>query len=255
MLTLNKDIIQRLIQIEASVHYSELPPTETDPFVIVDRGSPVVLSAPHGAITFRNNSQEIWHEEDEYTASMALLLCELCQTSAIATVWRTDTSDPNASPRNDSAYKTKLKALLDQGEARWLIDLHGAASQSRYLGENQWVDLGLGAKNQYLDADLADFLNSRVKHYLGVNATDRQGRPGFPAAEETRIAYFAFYECGIGSIQIEMKPNVRIPLRRVDASAYSKPITSGGGPYSAPDEQILGMMQALVDFIEYLEDL
>src|SRR6266536_2014367 len=95
MIILAEHTIERLIQIEAGIHYTELPPPERTPFVVVRRDSPIILSAPHGAITYRNNGKEIWHEEDEYTVGMALLLSELCKTSVIATIWRTEDSDPN----------------------------------------------------------------------------------------------------------------------------------------------------------------
>ena len=131
-------IIERLIQIEVGVHYSEIPPPGRQPFVILDRNSPIILSAPHGARTFRFNDDEIWHEEDEYTASMVLMLSDLCQTSVIATIWRTEESDPNEHPENRSSYKRELRRLVEQGRIRWLIDLHGASITSKNLASVQF---------------------------------------------------------------------------------------------------------------------
>lgn len=108
MIILADNIIEKLIQLESNIHYTEPPPPERQPFVSISRKSPIILSAPHGAITFRKNNSEIWHQEDEYTASIALLVSEVCQTSVIATSWRTCDSDPNESDEEKSNYKKEL---------------------------------------------------------------------------------------------------------------------------------------------------
>ena len=56
MTTLSENIIEKLIQIEAGIYYFESPKPGQMPFVVIERESPVILSAPHGAMTFRNNS-------------------------------------------------------------------------------------------------------------------------------------------------------------------------------------------------------
>ena len=53
MVTITIDHISQLIALEAHVHYAEPPPPGRDPFVAVRRSSPVLLSAPHGAICGR----------------------------------------------------------------------------------------------------------------------------------------------------------------------------------------------------------
>src|SRR5574340_22652 len=133
MTSLPENAIVQLIKYEEAIHYTELPPPGDAPFVVIKRESSLVLSAPHGAITFRTNAQEIWHEEDEYTAGMALFLSELCGTSVIATAWRTKDSDPNAHDEGRSAYKRELRHLVETTNARWFIDLHGAAENSEML--------------------------------------------------------------------------------------------------------------------------
>lgn len=245
--------IEKLIQIESRVHYSELPPPERKPFVLIDRQSPVIISAPHGAMTYRNNRSEIWHEEDEYTAGMALLLAELCNVSVIATIWRTADSDPNEHSYDQSEYKQSLDTLINKGEVHRLIDLHGAGEKSQNLADSQWVDLGLGENNDYLPNCEAVFLRGRLEDNLGSDVTLRKGKSGFSASGSNRIAAFAKAHLGVYSVQVEMKPIVRIPRRREDASMFHKSIKDGGGPYSAPSRQIIGMLQALVDFIEYLK--
>lgn len=121
MTKLPESVIDQIIQIESGIHYAELPPPERAPFAVVKRESPIILSAPQGAITFRNNNDEIWHEEDEYTAGMALRISEICNTSVIATIWRTADSDPNEHGEVRSAYKQELRLLAKASSALWLM--------------------------------------------------------------------------------------------------------------------------------------
>lgn len=256
MTILADHIVERLIQIEAEIHYGELPPPNCPPFVAMDRKSTIILSAPHGAITHRNTEAESWHEEDEYTAGMALLLSELCHTSVIATTWRTEDSDPNEHPQEWSAYKRELKRLAADSGARWFIDLHGAAEDSRSLSAIQKIDLGTGVgRERYLPDAIFHKLIEILEGNLEKGITDRQDKPGFPAQNANRLAAFAHQKLGLNSVQIEMKPSVRVPRRRVDSSMYGKSMSNNGGPYSAPPQNVLGMMQSLVDFIEYLKTL
>jgi hypothetical protein len=250
MLTIEASHIQRLIEIESQVHYGELPPPSIDPYVCILRNSPIVLSAPHGARTFRNNTSEIWHEEDEFTAGMALLLSELCSTSVIATIWRTGESDPNEHGETRSAYKRALRRLTDisQPKPAWLIDLHGASEGSDRMADTQKVDLGTGKKHDYLPVKVNQDLKEKLENRLGKGSTVRNNNLGWDAGDEHRMAAFAHNVLGLSSVQIEMKPSVRIPLRRIDASMYSKT-----GPYSADHKDVIAMLQALVDFIEFLK--
>ncbi len=254
MTILPENIIEQLIQIEAGIHYTELPAHSLTPFVVIRRESPVILSAPHGAMTFRNNHSEIWHEEDEYTAGMALLLSEICATSVIATTWRTADSDPNEHTEVQSAYKQELRHLAGATPTRWVIDLHGAGEDSPRLFDKQKVELGTGSKDEYMPFNVYKTLIAILNKYLGKDVAYRNGKLGFRAEGSNRIAAFSHQVLGLHSVQIEMKPSVRIARRRVDSSMYQKS-SSYGGSYSAPPQNITAMMQALVEFIEYLKNI
>lgn len=247
MTTLPENIIEKLIQIEAGIHYFESPKPDQMPFVVIEGKSPVILSAPHGAMTFRNNHTETWHEEDEYTAGMALLLSEICNTSVIATTWRTEDSDPNEHYEGRSLYKQELRRLAQAVNARWVIDLHGAGEDNPRLFEKQRVELGTGSCDEYLPVEVHKALVAILNKNLGKDAAYRNGRPGFRAEGSNRIARFSCQALGLHSVQIEMKPSVRVPLRRENSSAYQK-----GGPYSAPPQNVVGMMRSLVEFIGFL---
>jgi hypothetical protein len=253
--------VENLIQIESQIHYSEPPPYEVLPFTIINRGSPILLSAPHGCRTFRNRNGKTWHEEDEYTAGMALLLSELCQVSVIATVWRTDDSDPNDTKEIDekeyrsSPYKIAVRNLCKQG-IRWLIDLHGASENSERMAPTQLVDLGAGKGGNSIPKEHLNILRETIEKYLGQSATYRNGLKGWDASMPGRsITAFAQQDLKVNAVQLEMKPVVRVAQRHVDATMYGKPLSDGGGPYTAPVNKVLGMMQAITDFIVHLKGL
>jgi hypothetical protein len=258
MTKLTAQHIERLIKIEHQVQYHESPPDNVLPFTIVERQSPILLSAPHGSRTYRNRAGELWHEEDEYTAGMALLLGELCRVSVIATVWQTDDSDPNDTredeqARRSSPYKKAVRRLSERG-VRWIIDLHGAGCHSSRMAPAQLVDLGTGRDGLSLSAEHLQVLIACIEQHLGAGAADREDYPGWPARVAGRsITAFAQGKLGLSAVQIEMKPEVRVARRRPEAVLYRKPPSQGGGPYAAPPAQLAAMMQALADFIEYLK--
>jgi hypothetical protein len=251
--------VENLIEIENQIHYKEPPPDDVLPFVIINRDSPILLSAPHGCRTFRNRNGEIWHEEDEYTAGMALLLGEICHVSVIATIWQTNDSDPNDTQEIDrkefrsSPYKMVLRNLCKQG-VRWVIDLHGAKNKSDRMSSAQLVDLGTGKDGISMPRENSVVLKECIEKYLGRGTTDRNGYRGWDASIPGRsITAFAQQDLKLNAIQIEMKPVVRTACRRVYSSMYGKSIDECGGPYSAPANQVLGMIQAITDFVEYLK--
>lgn len=246
MTRLTADHLRRLIAIESQVHYAE-PPALTcrDPFVTVRRDSPVLFSAPHGALTFRNNEWAIWHLEEEYTAGMALLLSELVGASVIATTWRTDDSDPNYHGVVRSGYKQALRRLIQEQNIRWVIDLHGARKSTPRMQTGQVVDLGTRNEQQSLSDEWLAQLTGLLEAQFGAGTVSLNA---FPARVTGRtVTAFSHGALGVQAVQVEMKPSVLVPQRRIDSSLYAKE-----GPYAAAD-RVLGMMQVLVDFAGCLQ--
>lgn len=240
----SREHLERLIALEAGVHYGSPPPAGQLPFVLVPRRSSVLLSAPHGASTYRNNRQETWHQEEDYTAGLALLLAEISQTSVIATMWRTDDSDPNYHPEGQSAYKRAVRQLVTEQGVRWVIDLHGAAQAS--LPPHQLVDLGYRQHKQSLPAYQVSVFTQLLEAQLGRGVVSYNV---FPALQANRsITAFCQDSLGVYAVQIELKPAVRLAQRRLEASAYPHE-----GPYQAPPHLVLGLVQALADFIAWLQ--
>jgi hypothetical protein len=239
IVTVSSDQLRELVYIESEVHYAVPPPDDTVPFVMLRCPSPVLFSAPHGAITCRGNAQEEWHQEDDYTGGMALLLAKLCGTSAMATVWRTDDSDPNYHLEPHSPYKRALRALVAEVGVRWVIDLHASADAS--LPAHVLVDLGTRKELASLPHTQLERLKGLIETALGPGTVSQDH---FPARRAGRtITAFCHGVLGLHAVQVEMKSAVRAPVRRIDATAYAE-----WGPYCAEPADVLGMMRALAEF-------
>lgn len=251
MVTITEKHIRQLIQIEAAVHYYTPPPLNRNPFVTVKRNSPVLLSAPHGAITVRKSPKKFFHREDQYTAGIALLIGKLCHTSVIANIWLTPDSDPNYHFEDHSRYKQEVRQLVQESGIKWVIDLHGVQKNSPRIGKNQLVDLGTRKGKRSLRPELVDFLKRRInQRLLGEDFVQENGYPAYETRDFISMTAFCHQMLRIEAVQIEMKPQVRIPLRRAEGK--------NGGRASTPKGEIapvLGMMQALADFVEYLHQL
>jgi hypothetical protein len=239
--------IEKLVSIESHIHYSEAPPPGVPhPFVSMGGSCPVLLSAPHGTRTRRNAEGAEWHEEDEYTAGMVLLLSELCGAWGIADVWRSDDADPNWHYESTCPYKRQMRKLVEENGIRWIVDLHGMSGGELKRGE--LVDLGTRLEKQSLPADQELRLTRLLEARLGAGAVHRNR---FSARATNRtITAFGQDSLGVYSVQVEMKPAVRVPFRRPDSSAFRE-----YGPFSAGVERVVGMMQALADFVDYLSGI
>lgn len=260
MTTITLDHINELIAIEKKVAYDIPPPVGQEPFICMERNSPVLISAPHGARTFRNSEKEIWHEEDEYTAGMALLLAELSGVSALAMIHRCDQYDPNFSTDEETTYKQAIGRMLLSENVRFVIDVHGAALNSPTLDAHQTIDLGIRQNNPYDPPSMClphiEKLEALLSH-KGDRCNPSCfiiGRNKFPGAGEGTISTFASRQRipntkdHVQSIQIEMKPQVRIAQRFPSATLYKS-----CGLYQAEPECVMHMLQSLVDFINYLK--
>lgn len=248
MKALGHQHIERLVQLESQVHYYEPPPMGRPPFVVIRRKSPVLLSAPHGAVCYRPCGKSIWHEEDEYTAAMALLLGELCETSVIASIWQSMDSDPNFHLEHGSPYKREVRKLVEEMGIRWVLDLHGMKKDSRRVRAHQLVDLGTRNESHSLQPLLLTYLIRSIHDHL--EGEDLVHENAFPAYETKRfmsVTAFCHYVLGIEAVQIEMKPQLRVPLCRINGSSYAKGDRDPSEPL-----MVLRMLGALSAFVEYL---
>lgn len=252
--------INKVIALESDISYDQPPAKGNNSYVVIEKGAQVLLSAPHGARTYRNNREQIWHEEDEYTAGMAIFLGQLCGVSVIATVFRNDEYDPNYSRDLQVSYKREILRLIREHQIRFVIDLHGAALNSNRLDPLQTIDLGLrqgtGTEEPSMGIAHVEMLESLLLDTSNQCDPDSfiVGRNRLAGAGEGTVITFASKQViertgsHVQAIQIEMKPQVRIAYRFPAATLYSS-----CGSYQARVENVVHMLQSLTDFIEYLK--
>lgn len=248
MVRITEGDVRRLIQIESTVHYKTPPPPSHPTFTTIRRPSKVLISAPHGAVTLRRNTTRQWHEEEDFTAGMALLLAKRTGASAIANVWQTEDSDPNYDFEANSPYKQMIRTMVAEEKIRWLIDLHGAKQDSDCMEEGQLVDLGTRRGKRSLNGANLEYLKRAIGVRIGGN--NRVHENGFPALETERfmsVTAFCHHVLGIEAVQVEMHPKVRIPVTR---QQMTQPLPHGHARVRV--DRVMGMLQALADFIDYL---
>lgn len=261
MVDITHEYIDRLIALESQVNYRTQPPVGEESFTVIDRESPILISAPHGARTFRNNSDEVWHEEDEYTAGIAQLLGEICEVSVIATVFQNNQYDPNNVRDDNVAYKQAIRSLIEDSGVKFVLDIHGAALNSPTLASNQTIDIGYrNNSNQERSMDEEHILKLEQLLEATENKCDPDcfivGRNKFPARGRGTITTFVFCCFGfvtnhkVQSVQIELKPQIRVVQRFSTATLYKS-----CGEFSADPGCMIHLLQALANFINYLKDL
>lgn len=261
MADLTLSTVEKLINFEKQIRYDELPNAGQLPFEVIVKNESILISAPHGAKTFRNNKEQVWHEEDEYTAGMALVLSEICDVSAIVMKAKCPDYDPNYTVQENVPYKCEIKRLIKKNDICFVIDLHGAALFSPTLDDDQTIDLGTRQKNVSDESSFnlhhvekfEDILSYHDEENLSTNFVVRRNR--FPAAGPGTITTFSSQqkipntEINVQALQIEMKPQVRVARRFASSTLYNS-----CGPYEADPKSILHMLQSLVNFIDYLKN-
>jgi len=119
-------LIERLVELEADVHYQEPATEEESEFGYRTGSVPILVSAPHGAVHRRAGKDK---EEDEFTAGIAQLVAE---NSGAHAIWLRRKSDED--PNNDvpSRYKERLRDGLTEHGIRFVLDLHGARATRKF---------------------------------------------------------------------------------------------------------------------------
>ena len=224
----------RLVFLESLAQYEQNAPKGVAPFLLIQRQSPILLSAPHGALTYRNEPEEEWHPQDTYTAGMALLLGELCQIPVLATLYCTPDSDPNHHDEAHSPYKRALRQAVNLLGVRCVLDLHGVRTDHPRLGKHL-VDLGTRRQYQSAPEPVIQRLKAILEKRLGPGSVSRNR---IPALSENRITAFCQQDLEIYAMQIEMKPEIRVPEN-----------------LDSPEANLVHqMIDALVEFIEFFKE-
>lgn len=236
----DEEVISRLIEFEDDIRYQESASEDEPEYRHIAGKSPILVSAPHGAVHTRDGKLK---EEDEFTAGFAQLLGE--KTNAhVLYARRKSLSDPNVDP--EAPYKKYLEEILTSNEIRVVIDLHGA-------NEKKLFGIALGTmrgescteeERQIIIKVLESF--GFLKDNKGLSCLDVDN--AFPAmGDENRIPITRFcHELNISAAQIELNAHLRIPQRREDA-------THANVPFEGSKEMIGKAVRALSEVVFSLE--
>jgi hypothetical protein len=229
------DLLGRLVELEADVLYRE-PAGEEEPRIgFVPGTTPILLSAPHGAIHTRRGAPK---EEEEFTAAMACLVAGLTDAHALYARRRSPT-DPNW--YRDVPYKRHLGRIVAQNGIEFVLDIHGTAP-SRDFGVALGTMRGRSCPGQRgLIVRLLENHGFRRQadhlDYLDVDETFTAGR----LSKQETITAFSWDILGIPSAQLELHPGLRVVERREDATLPR--------PFHADPQRIRCTVQALVDIV------
>lgn len=239
------DLLGRLVELEADVLYRE-PAGEEEPRIGSLSGTtPVLLSAPHGAIHTRRGEAK---EEEEFTAALACLVAELTDAHALYTRRRSPT-DPNW--YRDVPYKRRLRRIVARDGIAFVLDVHGTAP-SRDLG------VALGTMHGRSCPEHRGVIIRLLEHHGFRQRRDSDDRPDhldtldtldvdetFTAEgvnDQQTVTAFAWETLGVPSAQLELHPGLRVVERREDATLPR--------PFHGDPQRIQRTVQALVDVVE-----
>lgn len=200
---------------ELQVRYGEDPSPGQAAFQYLPGVRPVLISAPHGAVHWRDGR---WKGEDEYTAAFAYVLAKQTGAHALYTTRRIR-PDPNF--EDDSDYKRTLARLLQEHNILMVLDLHGARR-----GRDFGLELGTmgGITCPDFEATIIRHIewqgfvrnHRRSLDRLWVNQLFKGG------TRQPTVTRFVWEKCGVNAAQIEINAHLRIVRRKPDAMLYAK---------------------------------
>jgi hypothetical protein len=200
--------------------------------------TPVLLSAPHGAVHTRRGEAK---EEEEFTAAMACLVASLTGAHAIYARRRSPT-DPNWYP--DVPYKRRLRQVVRQAGVRFVFDIHGTAPDRPFgvaLGTMEGQSCPEQRPEIIRHLEACGFRrDAAFPDRLDVDET-------FTARgleEQQTVTCFVSQRLGVPAAQIELHPLLRVVKRREDATLP--------GPFHGDPKRMERMVQALVLLVESL---
>lgn len=203
-------LIERLVGLESDARYRE-PAEEREPeFLHIPGETPVLLSAPHGAIHTRDGEEK---EEDEYTAGLARLVAELAGAHVLY-ARRKSATDPNADP--EAPYRGLLRSVVDGFQIRFVLDLHGVRDERAFA-------IALGTMDGESCPDQEPLLIETFEaHGFGTERppADRLvvNDPRFTGGlSQDTITRFVSQELAVPAAQVELHEACRIVKRFKDA--------------------------------------
>lgn len=164
-----------------------------DPALLVDRGSAVVLTAPHGTPHYRAGAMKA---ADLHTASLTMLAGEVAEVSTVVSArargeWETW-------DERDDEFARHLRDL--RAPARMLIDIHG-------MGDHHGPDfcLGTGPRPGALEELAVDILRAELEPFEVAVDSPFDARPHYT------VTSLAQRQLGMAGLQIEVAARWRSP--------------------------------------------
>jgi len=230
------ELLERLVELEADVRYQERARDGASRLGHLPGTTPVLLSAPHGAVHTRHGETK---EEEEFTAALACLVARRTGAHALYARRRSPT-DPNWYA--DVPYKRRLRRIVSQAGVRFVFDVHGMAPNRPFgialgtmegqscPGQRAEIIQQLGACGFRPDAAFPDRLD--VDETFTARGLDGQ---------ET-VTRFVSQRLDVPAAQIELHPLLRVVERREDATLPR--------PFHGDPERIERIVEALVLLVE-----
>jgi hypothetical protein len=215
-------LIQQLKEFEDDVRYQEFAQLDDEEFSYIRGKIPILLSAPHGAKHWRYDKRKGVDgpkEEDEFTAGMSCLIGKLTDAYVIY-ARRQSNTDPNWYPK--IPYKEKLRQIVRDQKIQFVLDIHGAKSDSNFgIALGTMNDISCKAEqdkiikvlgNQGFRVNTSDKLSK-----LAINPPAYTGSGDILNGQQT-IIRFVSHDLLISAAQFELNAHLRIPKRRSDAT-------------------------------------
>ena len=230
------DLLMKIKEIESMKIQYDIE--STDYLAFKEGKIPILISAPHGARHWRNNN---WKEEDEYTASIAIMLAELTNAHVIY-VKNATREDPNYI--EESRYKDKINEVVNKYGIKFILDLHGADKKNPFK-------VGVGIINRNTNKCSCPTFKETMRGAFTGFQEEVFNPPGFTAAHSGTITYFARNKLGIEAAQIEINAKFRIVARKSESAKAKK----GEEPdYMAKEKDVLELIRVIERLIIEIND-
>lgn len=206
------DLLNRLVELEADIHYKTAPPGGERDFGYDFGRLPIVLSAPHGAAHSRNGALK---NEDDYTAGLVRLVAEMTGAHAI---YLQNRSAVDANFYAGVPYKQFLQEIIQRNRIRFVLDLHGAAAYRDF-------GLALGTLNGESCPDERPLILSVLRRFgftedaLWLSRLDLDGTfSAIGVEDQETVTRFVSQYLHVPAAQIEINAYLRVVRRQVEAS-------------------------------------
>lgn len=235
-------ILEEIEKIEfEKINYQEL---SDDYFDIITGKIPVLISAPHGARPFRNGEPR-GVGEDEYTASIAIILGKLTEAHVIY-VKNATKKDPNYYP--GTKYKQAIKEIVNKYKIKFIADIHGASNKNDFK-----VDVGIidvKDMNKCSCPIFKDIIQESLKEIReaqgGKLFNIKFAGAGKPKEGIETVTRFAKDTCMIEAAQFEIRADCRILKQKPDATMA---LESDKKEFPCDKEQVSKLITLLKEMI------